>query len=288
MFAWHEQRGTPFGQDIFGRSVIADGRSHYGDCFRTMRWYSAQGCDDPKPHGPRAFKGLMVNGSIAQRDGAAWPAFRFPVGTIFVPSWWATKPAGDNAAYFKAGDMFRYTILQAGANHNGGGTQWAAGHYAGGGWETAVAETLDQMTAYLQPVASSIKNTYASVTWPTAQGTRIPDSKWGGVATRATDDSVEYIHILIPPAAGSRSGRPSAACLSRTRGGTAGGPGVSGPSLATPPPSSGPAPQAKPKATNHCHPTPRHRATLTLAGRPGSPTSRCSARLAVRVIRTEE
>ena len=144
-------------------------------------------------------------GEFANRDGNAWPAWRMPVGTIFTPSWYATKPAGDSAVYFKAEDMFRYTVLQAGANHEGGGTQWAAGNYAGGGWETGVAETMERIASWMKPIAPSIKNTYASVSWPTAQGTRIPDLKWGGVATRATDDSIEYIHILTPPADGRRS-----------------------------------------------------------------------------------
>lgn len=143
-------------------------------------------------------------GEFANRDGNAWPAWRMPVGTIFTPTWWASKPAGENATYFKAEDMFRYTVLQAGANHEGGGTQWAAGNYAGGGWETGVAETMDRIAGWMKPIAPSIKNTYASVSWPTAQGTRIPDLKWGGVATRATDDSVEYVHILTPPAGGER------------------------------------------------------------------------------------
>jgi hypothetical protein len=144
-------------------------------------------------------------GEFANRDGNAWPAWRMPVGTIFVPSWFATKPAGENAVYFKAEDMFRYTVLQAGANHEGGGTQWAAGNYPGGGWETGVAETMDRIAGWMKPIAPSIKHTHASVSWPTAQGTRIPDLKWGGVATRATDDSVEYIHILTPPTGGARS-----------------------------------------------------------------------------------
>ena len=144
-------------------------------------------------------------GEFANRDGNAWPAWRMPVGTIFTPAWWATKPAAESATYFKAEDMYRYTVLQAGANHEGGGTQWAAGNFAGGGWETGVAETMDRLAGWMKPVAASIKNTYASVSWPTAQGTRIPDLKWGGVATRATDDSVEYIHILTPPAGGART-----------------------------------------------------------------------------------
>jgi len=142
-------------------------------------------------------------GEFANRDGNAWPAWRVPVATTFAPAWYATRPAGEHVAAFKPEDMFRYTSLQAGANHEGGGVQWAAGNYAGGGWETGVDEAMSRIAGYMKPIAPSIKNVYASTSWPTAQGTKLPDLKWG-VATRATDDSVEYLHILNPPANGAR------------------------------------------------------------------------------------
>jgi hypothetical protein len=88
VFRWHEQRGTLFGHDNSGRGRIAEGRSHYGDYFRTMSWFSAPGCDDPKLHGPRAFKGLKVNSSIAhlyQRPRVWIEAFH--------SSGWGTPPA---------------------------------------------------------------------------------------------------------------------------------------------------------------------------------------------------
>lgn len=88
VFQWHEQRGTLFGHDNSGRGRMAEGRSFYGDYFRTMRWYSAPGCDDPKLQGARAFKGLKVNSSIAhlnQRPRVWVEAFH--------SSGWGTKPA---------------------------------------------------------------------------------------------------------------------------------------------------------------------------------------------------
>jgi hypothetical protein len=66
IFRWHEQRGTLFGNDNAGRGAIGTGRRYYGDTFRTMRWYSAPGTDDPQLRNPRAFAGLKVNSSIAQ------------------------------------------------------------------------------------------------------------------------------------------------------------------------------------------------------------------------------
>jgi hypothetical protein len=93
VFDWHEERGVMFGHDNSGRGRMAQGRSFYGDYFRTMRWFSAPGCDDPKLHGARAFKGLKVNSSIAH-------LYRRPRVWIeaFHSSGWGTQPADVMAA----------------------------------------------------------------------------------------------------------------------------------------------------------------------------------------------
>ena len=65
IFQWHEQRGILLANDNLGRGGIEEGRRHYADPFRTMRWYGAPGTDDPNLGGPRAFKGLKVNSSIS-------------------------------------------------------------------------------------------------------------------------------------------------------------------------------------------------------------------------------
>ena len=69
VFRWHEERGVLFGNDNCGRGAVRRGMEMYGDPFRTMRWYSAPGTDDPNLSGPRAFKGLKVNSSIAHLYG---------------------------------------------------------------------------------------------------------------------------------------------------------------------------------------------------------------------------
>jgi len=88
IFRWHESHGLLFGNDNLGRGGIEAGRSAYGDAFRTMRWYSAPGTDDPKLDGPRAFKGLKVNSSIAHLYGRprVW-------NECFHSSGWGTTPA---------------------------------------------------------------------------------------------------------------------------------------------------------------------------------------------------
>ena len=93
VFRWHEERGILFGHDNCGRGRIAEGRAYYADYFRTMRWFSAPGCDDPKLDGARSFKGLKVNSSIAhlyQRPRVWVEAFH--------SSGWGTTPADVVAA----------------------------------------------------------------------------------------------------------------------------------------------------------------------------------------------
>ena len=140
------------------------------------------------------------------RDGGSWPTWRIPVVSCFATTWWAAKPAGNNTVVFSAEDMFRYTVLQAGANTQGGGTQWATGPYAGGGWETGVAETMEKLAGYIQPIAPSIKGVYASAAFPTQKGAVLKNTEgfraveWG-VATDEADGSATYLHVLNPPTA---------------------------------------------------------------------------------------
>ena len=139
------------------------------------------------------------------RDGGAWPGLRVPVGACFATTWWAAKPAGANTVTYSAEDMFRYTVLQAGVNTLGGGVAWAAGPYAGGGWETGVSETMAKFAGYLQPIARSIKGTVSSNAFPTQKGAALKNIGWGvravdwGVATDSPDGSITYLHILNPP-----------------------------------------------------------------------------------------
>ncbi len=207
---------TRYGNDIIG--IFSDEGSGAGDSYRVVdypRLRQTVKALQPDLMMEQNFYGTTYSldvgckeyaywGEFANRDGNAWPAYRMPVATVFAPSWYATKPAGENVAAFKPEDMFRYTVLQAGANHEGGGVQWAAGNYPGGGWETGVEEVMDKLASYIKPIAPSLKNVFASTSWPTAQGVKLPDLKWG-VATRATDDKTEYLHVLTPPADGSTS-----------------------------------------------------------------------------------
>jgi len=142
-------------------------------------------------------------GEFASPDGRGWPAHAMAVASCFSESWMSRVAAGTNTVAFSAADMFRYTVLQAGACTTGGGVQWAAGPYVGGGWETGVDATMRQVGALIRPVARAITNTVASAAYSTPPGATTASLGWG-VATRSRDGGREYLHVLNPPAGGSR------------------------------------------------------------------------------------
>ena len=137
-------------------------------------------------------------GAFSSSDGSIWPTFTWGVGPVMGSCWWSTTPPGTNVVRYSAEDIFRYTVLQAGADTDGGGVQWAAGPYAGGGWETGVDSTMRQVGAYIKAIAPSIKGTYASRAYTTPAGATINSIAWG-VATDATDGSATYLHVLKAP-----------------------------------------------------------------------------------------
>jgi len=106
-------------------------------------------------------------GEFASADGGNWPSYTMPVGTVVAKNWMADTKRGINVVRFKAEDLYRYTVLQAGTCIDGGGVQWAAGPYAGGGWEDGVDEILTKLGALIEPVAESIKGTFPSNSWYT-------------------------------------------------------------------------------------------------------------------------
>ena len=169
-------------------------KRHNPDLVMVQNWYgNLYSCD-------LGDKEYWHWGEFANTDGRVWPVWSIPVGTCFSTIWWAQTPVGANAVTFSASDMFRYTVLQAGGNTEGGGVQWAAGPYPGGGWETGVLPTLQQVGAYIQPIRRSICNTYPSASWVTPPGTTLNTLTSGFVATRSADDATEFIHVLTPPA----------------------------------------------------------------------------------------
>ena len=139
-----------------------------------------------------------------------------PTTQLVAPGWGATVPVvpspSTNTVTRSAAGIFRTAVVGAGSCTLGGGWIWGAGPYAGTGfwpensqtfvgrWEKGVLEAMQGAAALIAPVAVSIKNTYPSTSWLTAPETSIPALPQGIVATRSTDDTKEYIHVLNPPA----------------------------------------------------------------------------------------
>lgn len=113
------------------------------------------------------------------------------------PGWSVSVSTNSYAARASAEGIFRATVVAAASCTEGGGIGWAAGPYPGGGWERGVLETMQGAGALMAPVAVSITNTYPSKSWPVFSG--FMGNINGAVATRSTDDTKEYVHVLYPP-----------------------------------------------------------------------------------------
>jgi len=136
---------------------------------------------------------------ITYGDVNTWPGWECQVGILQGGLWWSTG----GTAKLSPEHIVKYTILQAGVNLQGGGACWAADPYTDMTWEPDVKEYLTMAGALLEPIAESVKNTYASTSFPTPQGSKIANLAHGIVATRSTDGAHEYIHVLRPPAVGA-------------------------------------------------------------------------------------
>jgi len=138
------------------------------------------------------------SGEFAHADGGTWPANRMPVGTCVGPTWWASIPRPEDAVIYSAEDMLRFTVLQAGVNTLGGGTQWAVGPYYGGGWENGVAEVMQRLADLMEPIGKAVRGVVASEAFPTRDGAYMNWVPWGA-ATDSPDGSRTYLHVLNTP-----------------------------------------------------------------------------------------
>lgn len=101
--------------------------------------------------------------------------------------------------------MFRFTVLQAGTNSNGGGTAWAIGPYPGTAaslWEPGIEDAMTALGSSIAALSESIKKTRPSTSWITPNTAKLSAVPNGFVATTSADASKEYIHVLTPPTAG--------------------------------------------------------------------------------------
>ena len=133
-------------------------------------------------------------------DPNGWSASANPMSMVIGSIFWASQSVGTWVVPYNATEMFRMTVLRAGVNSNtGGGVNWAAGPYPGGGWETGVLPSMKQVGALIQPIRRSICNTLPSQSWITSANATINSLANGIVATHSPDDGTEFVHVLTPP-----------------------------------------------------------------------------------------
>lgn len=133
-------------------------------------------------------------------DVEKWPAYRRVVAVVQGNHWATVTPPEKGEARLTGAQMFRYTVLQAGAATEGPGVEWAASPYTDGSWENGIARSFADLEALVRPVSESLRQVLPSTSFRTPEGTFLSKLPHGIVATKKPDDSVEYIHVLNAPA----------------------------------------------------------------------------------------
>ena len=128
-----------------------------------------------------------------------WPAYRRVVAIVQANHWATTVPAEGGIAHLTSTQLYRYSVLQAGAAVHGPGVAWSCSPYTDGSWENNIREAFQGVIDLSKDVRAALTNVNASTSYPTLEGSKISDLPYGVVATKSTDDSIEYIHVLNKP-----------------------------------------------------------------------------------------
>ncbi|UXX79804.1 discoidin domain-containing protein [Reichenbachiella carrageenanivorans] len=133
---------------------------------------------------------------VSNSDEDTWPGYERSVSFVMDRSW-AAEPG---SIRYDGTMMFKYTVLQAGVNEEGGGVAWAYGPYPGipVSYNPGLKDAMVDLGNQIDEVGESIKNTVPSNSWPSPEGTTINSLEWG-IATRSADGDFEYLHVLKAP-----------------------------------------------------------------------------------------
>ncbi|MBU2950602.1 discoidin domain-containing protein [Tamlana agarivorans] len=142
----------------------------------------------------QTFENLGGYPNVSNFDENTWPAWERSVSFVSDQSWTATP----GSIRYTSEQMYRYTVLQAGVNEEGGGVAWAMGTYADMSWNPGVRSGMIELGEKIDAVGESIKSTVPSDSWPKPEGTRLQELEWG-IATRSVDGDFEYLHVLVAP-----------------------------------------------------------------------------------------
>lgn len=133
-------------------------------------------------------------------DVETWPSYRRKVSVVVPDHWVTIRAASEGMTHLNGDQMYRYSVIQSATATDGPGNAWAASPYPDGSWENKVREVFAAVAWYMAPVRESLTRVYVSTSYPIPEGSQLASLKHGIAATRALDDSVEYIHVLNPPA----------------------------------------------------------------------------------------
>ncbi len=133
-------------------------------------------------------------------DVETWPSYRRKVSVVVPDHWVTIRAASEGMTHLDGDQMYRYSVIQSATSTDGPGNAWAASPYADGSWENNVREVFAALAESMAPVRESLTRVYVSTSYPIPEGSQLASLKHGIAATRALDDSVEYIHVLNPPA----------------------------------------------------------------------------------------
>ncbi|MDP5081761.1 MAG: Ig-like domain-containing protein, partial [Winogradskyella sp.] len=125
-----------------------------------------------------------------------WPAFDRSVSFVADRDWFSNP----GSIRYTSEEMYKYTVLEAGVNTEGGGVAWSLGPYPTTtiSWNNGIIAGMTGLGERIDEVGESIKGTVPSSSWPTAEGARIQELAWG-IATRSADGNYEYLHVLKAP-----------------------------------------------------------------------------------------
>ncbi len=132
-------------------------------------------------------------------ESETWPAYLRKTSIVQARHWATIGSAETGRANLNADQLYRYSVLQSAVATEGPGNAWAASPYPDGTWEKDVGEVFAEVAATMQPVRASLTRVYPSTSYPTLEGETLTSLKHGIVATKSTDNRIEYIHVLNPP-----------------------------------------------------------------------------------------
>ena len=128
-----------------------------------------------------------------------WPSYRRVPFVVQGYHWATVVPPAQGVAHMTGSQLFRYSVLQAAVATEGPGICWSVSPYTDGTWENGVAAAFTDMAAYIQPVEQSMTDVLPSTSYPLVEGVSLSTLPNGVAATRSSDDTIEYLHVLNPP-----------------------------------------------------------------------------------------